>query len=204
VRPIKPGDAPGLLDFHKKLSDESLYFRFLTVTKLDPGKATYSTHVDYEDQFALVGETTEGIVAVGHFYRDPTHPHRAEVAFAIADALQGLGVATALLERLAAIAREKGITTFEADVLPANNKTLDVFANSGYEITQRVGGGSRPSRALASADDPRCNEGRRTAPAGRGRLDSALLRTARLRVLLADPGVDSLIVIYTRRSCPIR
>ena len=141
LRPIKPTDAAGLLDFYKRLSPESLYFRFFTVPNADPQKAAYLARVDYENQFALVGETPEGIIAVGRFYRDPKRPDCAEAAFTIADALQGQGIGTGLLERLAAIAREKGITTFEADVLPANQKMLEVFANSGFEMSQRVEGG---------------------------------------------------------------
>jgi len=141
VRPIKPEDAAGLLDFYKLLSQESLYFRFFTIPKADPEKAAYLARVDYENQFALVGETAQGIVAVGRFYRDPKRPESAEAAFTIADALQGQGIGTGLLERLAAIAREKGITTFEADVLPANSRMLNVFANSGYEIRRQLEGG---------------------------------------------------------------
>jgi len=141
LRPIKPEDAAGLLDFYKRLSPESLYFRFFTVPKADPERAAYLARVDYENQFALIGETPEGIVAVGRFYRDPKRPDRAEAAFTIADALQGQGIGTGLLERLAAIAREKGITTFEADVLPANSRMLNVFVHSGFEVTQRVESG---------------------------------------------------------------
>ena len=106
--------------------------------------------MDYENQFALVGEATDGILAVGRFYRDPKHPDRADVAFTIADALQGQGIGTSLLERLAS----KGITTFEADVLPANQEMLEVFVNSGFEMSQRVERGRRPRRSVAFAAVP--------------------------------------------------
>ena len=138
LRPVKPEDGAGLLDFFSRLSPESLHFSFASVPKALPGRAAQLALVDYENQFALVAETADGIVAVGRFSRDPKRPDHAEAAFTIADALQGQGIGTGLIERLAAIAREKGITTFEADVLPANSRMLDVFVNSGYAMTQQV------------------------------------------------------------------
>ncbi|MEV0478629.1 bifunctional acetate--CoA ligase family protein/GNAT family N-acetyltransferase, partial [Streptomyces prunicolor] len=56
----------------------------------------------------------------------------AEVAFLVQDAHQGRGVASALLEHIAAVARERGIRRFAAEVLPANNKMIKVFTDAGY------------------------------------------------------------------------
>lgn len=56
----------------------------------------------------------------------------AEVAFLVQDAHQGRGVASALLEHIAAVARERGIRRFAAEVLPANNKMIKVFMDAGY------------------------------------------------------------------------
>jgi acetyl coenzyme A synthetase (ADP forming)-like protein len=138
LRPVAPEDAPALLDFVKRLSRESLYLRFFSASNFDLAKAQYLTRVDYENQFALVGETRKGIVALGHFYRDPKAPDRAEVAFAVADALHGQGIGTSLLERLARIAREKGITTFVAETLPHNRRMIQVFLDSGFDVKQKV------------------------------------------------------------------
>ena len=60
---------------------------------------------------------------------------RAEVAFAVADALQGHGIGTRLLEYLAGLAREQGIRTFDAYVLAGNRRMLDVFRDSGFAMT---------------------------------------------------------------------
>jgi RimJ/RimL family protein N-acetyltransferase len=51
----------------------------------------------------------------------------AEVAFHISDAHQGRGVGSVLLEHLAAIAQERKVTKFVADVLPQNHKMIQVF-----------------------------------------------------------------------------
>src|SRR5690606_18449590 len=56
----------------------------------------------------------------------------AEVAFLVEDAHQGRGVASVLLEHLRAAARERGISRFIADVLPANHRMLAVFRQAGY------------------------------------------------------------------------
>jgi acetate---CoA ligase (ADP-forming) len=75
------------------------------------------------------------------FYRDPDAPDRAEVAFAVSEALQGHGIGTRLLERLADTARGQGIDTFEAYVLSENRRMLDVFRDSGFVATTELEGG---------------------------------------------------------------
>lgn len=141
LRPIRPDDGPRLLGLYQKLSEASLYFRFFVVPAPDRLKAEYLAHVDYENQFALVAESGDEIVAVGRFYRMPQAPDRAEVAFTIADSLHGHGMGTRLLERLAEIALARGIRWFEADVLQANQKMMDVFLGSGLETRHRLESG---------------------------------------------------------------
>jgi acetate---CoA ligase (ADP-forming) len=136
LRPIRPEDAEKLLVFFQRLSPDSLYFRFFSVPRLDVKKADAACQVDYENTFGLVGETSGRIVAVAHFYRDPNRPERAEAAFTVEDALQGQGIGTRLLERLADIARAKGIKVFEASVLARNRRMIGVFRNCGFELTQ--------------------------------------------------------------------
>ena len=49
---------------------------------------------------------------------------------------QGLGIASRLLQQLAAIARTRGITRFDAEVLAGNRPMLAVFARSGIPMRQ--------------------------------------------------------------------
>ena len=137
LRPIRIEDAPALLAFYQRLSPDSLYFRFFSLPKIDAERAAGFCRVDYDRHFALVGETAGRIVAVAHYFRLPQRPDRAEVAFTVEDALQGQGLGTRLLERLAEIARARGITTFEADVLGHNRRMIDVFRSCGFELTER-------------------------------------------------------------------
>ena len=57
----------------------------------------------------------------------------AEVGFVVDDAHQGLGLASVLLEHLAAVAAERDICCFEADVLPDNLRMARVFTDAGYQ-----------------------------------------------------------------------
>jgi acetyl coenzyme A synthetase (ADP forming)-like protein len=141
LRPIRADDAEALLAFHQHLSSESLHLRFQYSGGTSLAVATRLAVVDYHDSFGLVGECGGMICAAAHYYRHQRAPEKAEVAFAVADALRGQGVGTKLLERLAAIAREHGIRVFTAQVLGENQRMLDVFLQSGFDtrITREAG-----------------------------------------------------------------
>lgn len=142
LRPIKRDDVNELLEFHKRLSPRSIYFRFFSpLPELGEDRARELADVDYHNTFALVGELGGRLVGVARYYRDEQANDRAEVAFLIEDALQGRGIATRMLERLAEIAREKGVTTFDAYVLGDNRKMMDVFMHTGFEVERRLDGG---------------------------------------------------------------
>ena len=61
-------------------------------------------------------------------------PDRAEVAFAVADEMQGRGLATVLIAHLAQVASARGVTTFTATVLPENRRMISVFRESGFPV----------------------------------------------------------------------
>jgi acyl-CoA synthetase (NDP forming) len=85
---------------------------------------------------ALLARVGERVVAVAGYHR-LNEPATAEVAFAVADEMQGRGLATRLLEQLAEIAAERGITRFDAEVMAGNRRMLGVFANAGFDTTRR-------------------------------------------------------------------
>ena len=71
---------------------------------------------------------------VGHASYVSTGDGRAEVAFAIADALQGKGLATILLAHLTDAAAEGGVRLFEAEILAENHRMVEVFRESGFPV----------------------------------------------------------------------
>ncbi|PRX69934.1 acyl-CoA synthetase (NDP forming) [Nonomuraea fuscirosea] len=131
VRPIRPADADRLRSFYSRLSDESIYFRFFGPRpRLSDREVERFTNVDYVNRVALIATLGTEMVAVIRY--DRTGPGEAEVAFLVEDAHQGRGVASVLLEHLAATARERGIERFVADVLPANMRMTGLLRQAGY------------------------------------------------------------------------
>ncbi|UBU10922.1 bifunctional acetate--CoA ligase family protein/GNAT family N-acetyltransferase [Nonomuraea gerenzanensis] len=131
VRPIRPADADRLRSFYSRLSDESIYFRFFGPRpRLSDREVERFTNVDYVNRVALIATIGTEMVAVIRY--DRTGPGEAEVAFLVEDAHQGRGVASVLLEHLAATARERGIERFVADVLPANMRMTGLLRQAGY------------------------------------------------------------------------
>lgn len=137
LRPIRRDEGPRLLELYDRLSPESLYFRFFAVPDKDHAKADYLAHVDYVNRYALVAEIGGAIAGVARWERNMADPGRAEVAFTVADELQGRGLGSLLFRRLATLARGHGIAAFDAEVLPSNEKMLRVFERSGLPQTSR-------------------------------------------------------------------
>lgn len=137
IRPIRPDDAPALQRFHVAQSPRSTYFRFFgPKARLSDADLVHLTGVDHVDRVALVLVHGSEILAVGRY--DRLDDEVAEVAFNVADRLQGLGLGSVLLEHLAAAARERGIRRFVADVLPTNSRMLRVFRDAGYDVHHRL------------------------------------------------------------------
>ncbi|WP_069817189.1 bifunctional acetate--CoA ligase family protein/GNAT family N-acetyltransferase [Streptomyces sp. TP-A0874] len=140
IRPITPDDAQRLVDFYERVSDESKYYRFFApYPRLSDRDVHRFTHHDYVDRVGLAATIGGEFIATVRYDRiDPEgRPARgaaeeAEVAFLVQDAHQGRGVASALMEHIAAVARERGIRRFAAEVLPANSKMIKVFTDAGY------------------------------------------------------------------------
>ncbi|MDQ6938065.1 MAG: GNAT family N-acetyltransferase, partial [Actinomycetota bacterium] len=133
LRPMTPGDAQAVVAFHAKLSDRSRYLRYFSAYPRIPDKDLHRfTRVDHVDRVALVVWLAGEIIGIGRFDR-LERGSQAEVAFVIADAHQGRGIGSILLEHLAAAARERGITRFSAEVLAENSRMLGVFVDAGYE-----------------------------------------------------------------------
>jgi acetyl coenzyme A synthetase (ADP forming)-like protein len=150
IRRAVPADAPRIVRLYESLSPESAYLRFFSVPPKESAAIRALSRVDGVEHVALLAESRGQLVGVAEYFRDATERGRAEVAFAIIDALQGRGVGTRLLELLAEVARAAGIHRFVATVLAANLKMLDVFLDSGFEAERYLDqGGVHVSLNLA-------------------------------------------------------
>lgn len=142
VRKISPDDRERLLAFHSQLSPESIYLRYFNShSKLSAAEVENFTHVDGEGRMAFVvlnGPDGDGeLIGVGRYDRVAADPTAAEVAFLVADAWHGRGVATDLLHRLADHARRRGYSHLVAETLYENRPMQDVFRHSGFPVRSR-------------------------------------------------------------------
>ncbi|MER5732238.1 GNAT family N-acetyltransferase [Streptomyces sp. NPDC002138] len=141
IRPITTEDADRLVSFYEQVSDESKYYRFFApYPRLSAKDVHRFTHHDYVDRVGLAATVGGEFIATVRYDRIGADGRpasgaadEAEVAFLVQDAHQGRGVASALLEHIGAVARERGIRRFAAEVLPANTKMIKVFKEAGYE-----------------------------------------------------------------------
>lgn len=136
VRPVRADDAVAVHDFLEGLSPESIAFRFFGAADLD-WATRFFLDVDYAGSFALLAESGNPRRVIAHAAYARIDDERAEVAFVVSDQWQGHGIATILLAHLAGVAHSRGISTFTAQVLPANHRMVDVFRESGFPVTAR-------------------------------------------------------------------
>ncbi|MFG3660418.1 GNAT family N-acetyltransferase, partial [Streptomyces sp. NPDC047706] len=140
IRPITVDDAERLVSFYEQVSDESKYYRFFApYPRLSAKDVHRFTHHDFVDRVGLAATIGGEFIATVRYDRigadgmpASAPADEAEVAFLVQDAHQGRGVASTLLEHIGAVARERGIRRFAAEVLPSNTKMIKVFTDAGY------------------------------------------------------------------------
>jgi len=141
LRPIRPDDADALVALHERLSEQTRYFRFFgPYPHLSARDVERFTVVDHDQRVAIVATLGSELIGVARY--ETIRPSVAEVAFVIEDAHQGRGLGPLLLEHLAAAARERGVTRFEAEVLPSNRRMIRVFVDAGYSAKRAFEGDS--------------------------------------------------------------
>jgi GNAT superfamily N-acetyltransferase len=136
LRVATPDDRDAVTAFIRSLSEPSRYRRFCGIVTDAFIKAEVARELAYGPERAttLLATREDGRI-IGHaVYVVGDQPDLAEVAFAIADDVQGRGLATILLGHLADIASSRGIRWFEADVLAMNRAMLDVFHDAGFPV----------------------------------------------------------------------
>jgi acyl-CoA synthetase (NDP forming)/GNAT superfamily N-acetyltransferase len=139
VRPVRPEDLDGLRELLGAMSDTSRWLRFLSAG-VNLERAARSA-AEPRDGIGLVvtAGSPEQIVAHAEFARETGD--RAEVAFEVADAWHGRGIATILLAHLAGAAERQGIATFVAYVHPSNHRMVGVFRESGFPVVVKAEAG---------------------------------------------------------------
>lgn len=145
LRGIREDDKQRLLDGFHRLTGKSIYFRFFSSKKkLTQKELKYFTEIDFEQHIALVAtivkDKEEEIIGVGRYIEleEKSTAKVAEVAFAIDDEHQRMGLGTILFKHLVKIAQNNGISKLIADVLLENKSMLEIFEHSGFKLHMTI------------------------------------------------------------------
>jgi acetyl coenzyme A synthetase (ADP forming)-like protein len=139
IRPARSADTTRVEDYLIGLSPETRRLRFWGTALDVRGTAAQIVDVDYRDHLTLLvlqGGDEGRMIGGAQYIR--TQGGRAEVGLSVTDELQGRGIGSILLGRLAQAAAQQGITTFVAEVLPENHTMVNVFRGSGFPVSIRA------------------------------------------------------------------
>jgi acyl-CoA hydrolase/RimJ/RimL family protein N-acetyltransferase len=140
-RPIRPTDDKLFRDMCYALSERSIAFRFFMPVKAFPHRFIQDfTNCDFSKDMIIVGLVQdmggEQMVGLGSFHLNKA-TNKAEVSFLVRDEWQAKGIGTDLLDMLTDIAKKRGVTGFDAEVLEQNQPMLAVFYNSGFQVSTK-------------------------------------------------------------------
>lgn len=138
-RSIKPTDEPHMRDLIYNLSQETIYYRFMSrQQRFTPRQIQDFVYIDHRRDVAIVGTIPEAhgeqIIAVGTYYLNEK-TNLAEVAFVVRDGWQNKRLGTNLFKHLIKIAKRNGIAGFTAEVLRENERMQNVFNHSGLKVS---------------------------------------------------------------------
>jgi acetyl coenzyme A synthetase (ADP forming)-like protein len=144
VRAATPDDQEAVHRFYHDLSPESRRRRFMMAG--EPPRTVVERLCDSSNAtramtLLALRQLTDGVHVIAVCSYVAVNATTAEVAFAVDDRFQGKGIATSMLERLAAIAAEHGFRWFQATTLFENQQMIEVFRDSGFEVRSKSGGG---------------------------------------------------------------
>lgn len=143
IRPIRPDDAPRLQTGFSRLSQQSIYLRFLqTFRELSDKQAREFASVDYQHRMALVAEIQEAgetqLIGVARYSMvEDAEPGLAESAIVVVDEYQNLGLGTHLLKCLIQYARSHGVKAFLATVHQTNAQIMRFIQRSGLPFKKK-------------------------------------------------------------------
>jgi len=138
IRPIRPEDAGMEKDFHHRLSEHTKYFRFMqALQELTPEMIVRFTQIDYDREMAFVAVTEDenmpSELGVGRYLMNPDG-NSVEFALVVADDCQRLGIGSRIMKALMQMAKSKGISFFEGEVLIVNKPMLSLVKKLGFSI----------------------------------------------------------------------
>ena len=141
-RSIRPTDEPQLRELFYALSQETVYYRFMSRMRRMPRRQMQNlVYINHRTEAAIVGTINEAhgedMVAIGRYYLDEK-TNRAEVAFVVRDSWQNRGIGTFLLTSLIRLAMRHGIRGFTAEVLRENRPMQSVLNAAPCKVSSEL------------------------------------------------------------------
>lgn len=135
VRRLTAADRDSVGELHEAMPLEDRYLRFFTGSRV--GAEAVAGIVLAPEAVAVGVFAGDHLLGVAHYRRSPvgTDP---ELALTVAHTDQHRGVASLLVEHIAAVARAEGVRRFTAEVLAANHAMVDVLRNLGIPVSLRL------------------------------------------------------------------
>ena len=142
IRPARPDDLDAVRDMHEKLSPDSLYLRFFSMSpSAAEREARRLCREPAPDHAALLALLDGELIGCGSYECDDPPSQSAEVALTVADDMHNRGVGMLLLEHLISLARSRGLHAFTAETLSENAPMLRVFADAGLQVHRALADG---------------------------------------------------------------
>ncbi|CAM2009718.1 GNAT family N-acetyltransferase [Acanthopleuribacter pedis] len=137
LRPIRGEDEPAHAEFARRLSRESIRFRFFHHrTSIGHTEMARLTQIDYDREMAFIA--TEGIKGVSHtlavirIWIDADNIS-CEFAIIVRDDLAGEGLGSMLMRKMIDYARARGILIMTGTVLPENEPMLRLASRHDFQ-----------------------------------------------------------------------
>lgn len=145
IRPIRPEDAPLMVELFSSLSPHSIYLRFFSHLRQLPHKMLARlTQIDYDREIALVAiddsNSREKMLGTARCIIGMNRKE-AEFSIIVGDPWQGKGIGAELLKRCLRIAKARGIEKVMGLVLAENTQMLALGRKLKF-VVKRIPGES--------------------------------------------------------------
>jgi acetyltransferase len=141
LRPVRPDDAPALIEMGGRTSRQDLRLRFHgAVRGITSLASARLTQIDYDREMAFVAVEANGDIAgVASLGFDPEF-ETAEFAIVVRSDMQGHGLGRKLIAEILIHARARGAERVWGDVLRENENMLTMAREMGAALTPRSDG----------------------------------------------------------------
>jgi RimJ/RimL family protein N-acetyltransferase len=142
IRPIRPADAILIHDMHRRLSLNSIYYRYLRPRRPTFEEIQQLCQLRHDKGAAFVAEIEipqRLVIGLGHYViEEKSGQLTAEPALLIEDKFQGQGLGRVLSQHLIKKALAQQIRTFNISIHPGNRRMMQIIQRSGLPFESKT------------------------------------------------------------------